>query len=182
MVLAGHSLGGYMATVYAARYAVRPPLPVDELVLVGATADPRSRLSFAYRAFARVLPRVGAERTARAMNRVMGWLGASGEMAQLLPGGEAYAALPDAWQAVMDECGPDLLGGVCCPALLVNGQLDQMRVHVDRYAAAAERASVVTAPRATHLLPLTHPEELAALLHEAAVPSPGPGPLPTMER
>lgn len=182
VVLAGHSLGGYMATVYASRYAVRPPLPIDELVLVGATADPRSRLSLVYRLFARTLPRVGAERAARGMNRVMGWLGARGEMAELLPGGEAYAALPDAWRAVMDECGPDLLSRVGCPVLLVNGQLDQMRVHVDRYAAAARQARVVTVPRATHLLPLTHPEELARLLHEATVPSPGPGPLPTMGR
>lgn len=182
VVLVGHSLGGYMASVYAARYAISAPLPIAELVLVGATADPRSRLAVVYRAFARVLPRVGAERTARAMNRVMGWLGARDEMAALLPGGEPYAALPDAWQAVMDECGPELLAPLDCPVLLVNGQLDQMRLHVDRYAAAARSARVVTVPRATHLLPLTHPEVLAALLREAAVPSTGPGPLPTMER
>lgn len=178
VVLAGHSLGGYMATVYAARR----PGHLARLVLVGATADPASRLSGLYRGFARVLPRVGAERMARAANRLMRWLGARGETAAALPGGEAYAALPDAWQAVMDDCGPQLLGEVDCPVLIVNGGLDQMRVHQQRYASAAREARVVTVPHATHLLPLTHPEELAALLLEATAPGPGPDALPTMER
>lgn len=177
VVLVGHSLGGYMATVYAARR----PGHLARLVLVGATADPASRLSGVYRAFARVLPLVGAERMARAANTVLRWVGARGENAAALPGGEAYAALPDAWRAVMDDCGPYLLGDVDCPVLLVNGGLDQMRVHARRYASAARQARVVTVPHATHLLPLTHPEALAALLLEAAVPSRGAGALPSME-
>ncbi|AXH98198.1 alpha/beta fold hydrolase [Ornithinimicrobium avium] len=178
VVLVGHSLGGYMATVYAARR----PGHLAGLVLVGATADPASRLSGVYRGFARVLPRVGAERMARVANGLMRWLGARGEIVAALPGGEAYAALPDAWQAVMEDCGPGLLGDVDCPVLLVNGGLDQMRVHVRRYAEAAREARVVTVPHATHLLPLTHPDALAALLLEAAAPGSGAGPLPTMDR
>lgn len=177
VVLAGHSLGGYMASVYAARR----PGHLAGLVLVGASADPASSLAGVYRGFARLLPRVGPERMARAANRVMRWLGARGPMAAALPGGEAYAALPDAWQAVMDECGPQLLAQVGCPVLIVNGGLDQMRVHERRYAAAAREARIVTVPHATHLLPLTHPEQLSALLLQATAAGPGPGRLPTME-
>lgn len=177
VVLAGHSLGGYLATVWAARHPGR----LDELVLVGATADPAGPLTGVYRAFAGLVGRSDPDRMARATNRMVRWLGARPEVADALPGGEAYAALPAAWQVVMDECGPDLLHDVDCPVVLVNGQLDQMRLHVRRYAAAAGGARVVTVPRATHLMPLTHPERLAEILLEVTVPRADPGPLPTMD-
>lgn len=177
VVLAGHSLGGYMATVYAAGH----PGVLGELVLVGATADPAGPLTAVYRGFAGLVGRSDPERMARATNRMVRWLGARGDIADALPGGEAYAALPAAWQVVMDECGPDLLRRVDCPVVLVNGQLDQMRLHVRRFAtAAAGEARVVTVPGATHLLPLTHPDRLAQILREV-VHRGDPGLLPTME-
>lgn len=164
VVLAGHSLGGYVAALYAAAH----PGAVDRLVLVGASADPASRLTAVYEAFAAVLPRVGAARMARGVNAVMRLLGARGEMAAALPDGEAYAALPAAWRLVIDECGPHLLEGVGCPVVLVNGQLDQMRLHVRRFAAAAGPGTeAVLIPRATHLLPSTHVPQLAGVLREA---------------
>lgn len=178
VVLAGHSLGGYLATVYAARHHGR----LDLLVLIGATADPSGPLTGVYRAFARLVGRSDPHRMARNVNRVVRWLGARGELADALPGGESYAALPAAWQVVMDECGPDLLHDVGCPVVLVNGQLDQMRLHVRRYASAAGGATVLTVPRATHLLPLTHPEALAEILRQVTLHRGDPGPLPTMGR
>lgn len=177
VVLAGHSLGGYLATVYAAR----TPGKLDQLVLVGASADPGGPLTGVYRSFARLVGRSDPDRMARATNRMVRWLGARPDIADALPGGESYAALPAAWQVVMDECGPDLLHDVDCPVVLVNGQLDQMRLHARRYAAAAGGARVVTVPRATHLMPLTHPEQLARILLDITVLRAGPGPLPTME-
>ena len=47
--------------------------------------------------------------------------------------------------------------------------------------AAAGGARVVTVPRATHLMPLTHPEQLARILLDITVPGGTQGPLPTME-
>ncbi|TQM97550.1 pimeloyl-ACP methyl ester carboxylesterase [Ornithinimicrobium humiphilum] len=176
VVLAGHSLGGYMAMVHAAQHSDR----LAALVLVGATADPSGPLTAVYRGFAALVGRSDPERLARRTNRMVRWLGAGDQVAEVLPGGEAYAALPAAWQAVMDACGPDLLRDVTCPVVLVNGQYDQMRLHVRQFAAAAPRATVVTVPRATHLLPLTHPEELARILAGVLVPRGDPGPLPTM--
>jgi pimeloyl-ACP methyl ester carboxylesterase len=177
VVLAGHSLGGYLATVYAARHPGR----LDELVLVGATADPAGPLTAVYRWFARLIGRSDPDRMARTTNRMVRWLGAGPEVVALLPGGESYAALPAAWQVVMDECGPDLLRDVDCRVVLVNGQVDQMRLHVRRYAAAAGGARVVTVPRATHLMPLTHPRQLAEILRDITLPRGDPGPLPTMD-
>lgn len=176
-VLAGHSLGGYLAAAWAAEH----PQVLGSLVLVGASADPSGPLSGVYRGFARVLPRLDAERTARQMNAVFRRLGATGEHAAALPDGAAYAALPAAWDYVMTHCGPELLDEVRCPVVLVNGQLDQMRLHVRRYAEHARDPHVLTVPRATHLMPATHPDQVAAALREGlrlatvqAGPSPGP--------
>lgn len=168
VVLAGHSLGGYLSMLYAATH----PGALAALALVGATAEPGGRGSWTYRAFAAALPHVGHDRMARAANRVMGWLGAP---AEALPDGAGYAATPDAWRVVMEQCHPSLLDRVDCPVLLVNGQWDQMRVHVRRFASRCRDVRVVTVPRASHLLPLTHPEELAAAFRPLL---PGPGPSP----
>lgn len=176
VVLAGHSLGGYLAMLYADRH----PDLLHALVLIGSSAEPVGPLASAYRRFADVLPLVGAERMARASNAVMRRLGA-GE--QALPGAEGYAALPAAWQVVFEQCRAASLEGVACPVFLVNGQFDQMRLHVRRFAAAAQDARVVTIPRATHLMPLTHAPQVADVLREAlsARPTPRQG-APSPER
>lgn len=176
-VLAGHSLGGYLATAWAAEH----PTALGALVLVGATADPAGPLTAVYRAFARVLPRLDPERTARRMNALFRRLGATGEHAAALPDGAAYAALPAAWDYVMAHGGPHLLDDVRCPVVMVNGQLDQMRLHVRRYAEHARDPHVVTVPRATHLMPATHPEAVAAALRQGlrlAAVQDGPSPVP----
>lgn len=162
-VLAGHSLGGYLSLMWAAEHEA----DLGALVLMGATADPRGPLTGVYRGFARVLPWVGQDRMARAANFVMRALGARGEHAEALPDGRAYAALPAAWDLVMTEGRPALLGAVECPVVLVNGQYDQMRIHVRRFAAAARDPHVVTVPRASHLMPSTHPDAVAATLRQA---------------
>lgn len=178
VILAGHSLGGYLASLYAARR----PGQLDQLLLLGATADPSGPLTSVYRGFARLVGRSDPTRMARATNRMVRALGARGAFADVLPGGESYAALPAAWQTVIQECGPDLLEEVTCPILLVNGQLDQMRLHVRRYArAAAGPVEIVSVPGATHLMPLTHPRQVAEILRRATAPRGGGGALPTME-
>ncbi|USQ77489.1 alpha/beta fold hydrolase [Ornithinimicrobium cryptoxanthini] len=164
VVLAGHSLGGYLAMLYAARH----PADLDALVLIGSSAEPDGPLSGVYRRFAALLPRVGAERMARVSNAVMRRFGTPEEM---LPGPEGYAALPAAWQVVFDECRADLLTDVACPVFLVNGQFDQMRLHVRRFADAAHDPHVVTVPRATHFLPITHADQVADVLREALAAS-----------
>ena len=163
VVVAGHSLGGYVALLWA-HDAESPP---DALVLMGASADPSSRWSVLYRGFARLLPLVGADRMARGLNALMRILGARGAYASALPDGTAYAALPAAWTAVITECRPQLLADLACPVVLANGRYDQMRAHVGRYAAHCRRPFVVTVPGATHLFPVTHPEQVADVLRTA---------------
>ncbi|MGJ3509250.1 alpha/beta fold hydrolase [Enemella sp. A6] len=158
-VLAGHSLGGYLAMAWAARH----PHALSGLVPISATGDPGSRLAWTYRAFERFSTGADPERLALWTSRLMRWLGARGP----LPDSTGYAALPAAWQYVLDEVGPETLRAVTCPVVLVNGRFDQMRAHVGRFAAAAHDVQVVTVPGATHLLPNTHPGTMAMILRAA---------------
>ena len=165
VVLAGHSLGGYMAMAYAARHPER----LAGLVLIGASAVPRGPGAAAYRAFASLIPRVGPERMARLSNRVLTRLTDAETARAVLDGGDSYEATADAWAAVMADGDPRLLREVTCPVLLVSGQWDQLRVHAREFAAQCRDARVVVVPRATHLLPLSHPRVVATMLRDFAL-------------
>ncbi len=163
VVVAGHSLGGYLAMVYAARYR---SASLAGLVMIGASAVPTGPGAALYRGFARSVPRIGADRMARVANGVAARLGVSPDVAQSLSGGEGYAQIEAMWDAVITDCRPELLTAVECPVLLLNGQFDQLRVHARRYAAQTPRARVQTVARASHLLPMTHPTRVAQILRE----------------
>lgn len=165
VVLAGHSLGGYMAMAYAARHPER----LAGLVLVGASAVPQGAGAAAYRGFATLVARVGPERMARLSDRVLRRMAGPEPSDTVLAGGASYEATADAWSAVMRDCRPEQLREVTAPVLLVNGQFDQLGVHARRFAAHCRDARVVVVPRASHLLPITHPEVVAVLLRDFAL-------------
>lgn len=162
VVLAGHSLGGYVAATYAQRH----PRALAALVLVGAAADPSRHhlLRGLYTGFARLLPIVGAERMAIVVNALLRWIGVS---APSLPDPSAYAVLPQAWAAVLAEAGSHQLAGLDCPVYLVGGQFDQLCLDTRAYATACADPHVRIIARATHLAPMTHAEQVAAVLREA---------------
>lgn len=163
VVLAGHSLGGYLAMLYAAH---QEPSSLAGLVMIGASAVPSGPGANAYRAFAAAVPHIGPDRMARVANGLVARLGASPRVVQSLSGGEGYAQMGAMWDAVMTDCRPELLARVHCSVLLLNGQFDQLRVHARRYAAQTPHARVRTVARATHLLPMTHPQQVAEILRE----------------
>lgn len=156
VVLAGHSLGGYMSMLYAAAH----PTSLAGLALLGSTADPEGLGAGLYRAFASQIQHVGASRMAKLANGMARLAGVRSG----LPDGSAYSAIPAAWEAVMRDCRADKLATVTCPVLIVNGQFDQMRLHWRRYRDACLQASVVVIPGATHFAPLTHRHYVAAVL------------------
>lgn len=162
VVVAGHSLGGYVA----AAYAQRRPDRLAGLALIGATAEPRGAGAHLYRTFARAAGRIGPERAVRFSNAVIGRHLSAADRAEILTGPEAYGVLSDAWEEVIGHCGAHLLDEVACPVLLLSGSLDQLGVHRRRFAAHCRAPSVVTVPRASHLLPITQPVATARILDD----------------
>ncbi len=164
VVLAGHSLGGYVAADYAHRHPDR----VAALVLIGATADPRRHpvLVRLYTGFARLIPVLGAERLSAGTNAVLRMLGLD---RQDCPDGTGYAVTPQAWADVIAQARPDELAALTCPVFLVAGQFDQMRIDLRRYARSCRDPRVQVIPRATHLAPLTHRDAVAGVLRQAVM-------------
>ncbi|HSF98754.1 MAG TPA: alpha/beta hydrolase [Ornithinibacter sp.] len=165
VVLVGHSLGGYLSMAYAAAN----PQRLSGLALLGASAVPAGPGAVLYRVIASVEQRLGVDRMSRALDREFAALLPAELAAVIKEAGYGFDGVPAAWAGVMGFCRPEMLAEVTCPVLLVNGQLDQLRVDVRRYARAARSARwvrVVTVRRGLHVFPLTHPHETAAALWE----------------
>ncbi|MBM6403613.1 alpha/beta hydrolase [Phycicoccus sp. CSK15P-2] len=165
VVLAGHSLGGYVVLAWAARN----PHRLAGLALIGASGVPAGPGASAYRTLARVQQRLGVDRMSRGMDREFEALLPPALAAAIKDLGYGFDGIPAAWSSVMRECRPEMLAEVTAPVLLLNGQLDQLRVDVRRFRRAARSAPwvrVVTVPRGLHVFPLTHPAETAAALWE----------------
>lgn len=178
VVVVGHSLGGYVVMAWAQGNPRRPA----GLGLLGASGVPTGAGALVYRGLAKVQRLLGADRMSRAMDREFDALLHPALAAAVKEAGYGFDGIPAAWAAVMSRCRPEMLEDVAAPVLLVNGQLDQLRFGARRYAAAARSARwvrVVTVPRGLHVVPLTHPHEVAAALWELireARRSPSPPP------
>lgn len=157
VILVGHSLGGYLSSWFAAS---QPANSFAALVLVGASGDPHSALATIYRGFPALLHLIGAKRMTTVANRIASWVGM-----QQQPGPELYEALEDSWRMVFEQCSVELLSRVDCPIWLINGQYDQMRLHANAFSIAAGGAPHIVVPGATHLLPMTHRQQLAEQLN-----------------
>jgi len=162
VVLAGHSLGGYVAATYAAAY----PRRLDGLVLLGAAAVPRGAGAAAYRAVAVATERAGPDRMTRVNDRVLGRLYPPDLVEPVVAGGYWFGPTRAAWREVMARCGPHQLREVTCPVLVAGGRYDQLMRHANRYARAAPHGRVVRIPGAGHFAGFDRPDEVTALLLE----------------
>jgi pimeloyl-ACP methyl ester carboxylesterase len=162
VVLAGHSLGGYVAATYAATF----PRRLDGLVLLGAAAVPRGAGAAAYRAVAALTERAGPDRMTRVNDGVLGRLYAAELVEPVVAGGYWFTPTRTAWRDVMARCGPHQLRELAGPVLLAGGVYDQLMLHSSRYARSAPRSRVVRIPRAGHFAGFDRPDEVTALLLE----------------
>jgi pimeloyl-ACP methyl ester carboxylesterase len=164
VVLAGHSLGGYAATAYAATY----PHRLDALVLIGAAAVPRGPGAAAYRGIAALTDRLGPERMTRINDRVLGRLYAQELLEPVIAGGYWFTPTAAAWREVIGRCRPGQLRHVDCPVLVAGGAFDQLMVDARRYARAAPQGRVQVVPRAGHFVGFDQPDAVTTLLVDVA--------------
>ncbi len=167
VVLAGHSLGGYVALTWAARH----PGILHGLVLMGSTAQPSSRLAGIYRAVGSAL-RAGLEDERRAetlrgsdeaqMRRIIG----EATTKEIMDRGPGLGAIPDAWDAVMEQVDLRLLADVDAPVLAINGEYDQFRVGESMAKRLRHDLQVVHIRGASHFAPVTHPVPVADALSD----------------
>lgn len=173
IILAGHSLGGYVAMEWAAENHDM----LAGLVLMGSTAQPSSRLAGIYRAFGSAL-RAGLEDQRRAesiretdassLRRIIGPRTAQA----VLTRGPGLEAIPDAWQAVIDGVDLGSLAHVDVPVLAINGEYDQFRVGESTARALRHDLQIAHIPGATHFAPMTHPAPVATAIRSFAISLP----------
>ncbi|WP_068259270.1 alpha/beta fold hydrolase [Janibacter limosus] len=169
VILAGHSLGGYVAMEWAADHHD----VLAGLVLMGSTAQPSSRLAGVYRAFGSALRAgLGDERRASSLmetdaaslRRIIG----ARTAAAVVDRGPGLAAIPDAWDAVIDGVDLRSLTRVDVPILAINGEFDQFRVGEGRARRLRQDLEIVHVAGATHFAPMTHPAPVARAIAEFA--------------
>ena len=158
VVLVGHSLGGYVAMAYAEAHGER----LAGVVLAGCSATPVGPGAAVYRGVAAVTDRLGPERMTRVNDRVLRRLYPAEVIEPVIAGGYYFAPTPAAWRAVMDGCRPEMLRGLECPVLLLNGQWDQFRLGVRGVLRVLPGARVETIRAASHLANLDQPAAFAA--------------------
>ncbi len=160
VVLAGHSLGGYVALAYAGTF----PRRLAGLVLLSCAAVPRGPGAAAYRGVATVTDRLGPARMTQVNDSVLGRLYPPDLVAGVVAGGYWFGPTGAAWREVMARCRPSLLREVSAPVLVAGGVYDQLMVDAPRYARAAPHGRVRWVPRAGHLVGFDQPDVVTDLL------------------
>ncbi|UFU02407.1 alpha/beta fold hydrolase [Ruania suaedae] len=164
IVLAGLSLGGYLAL----RWAARTRMPVLGVVAASCSAEPRGLPLAGYQALAAVIARLPDR--GLALHRVMARLVLGEEGArEVSAGGVALDAMVPALRAMRDVRPLADLARLEVPVWLVNGGWDHFRFDERRFAAAAPLARLVRVPRAGHIVSVDQPEILARLIHSLTV-------------
>ena len=133
VLLAGHSLGGFVAMSYAEQHPTR----LGGLALMGSATEPGGPGAGVYRLLARLWALAGPARMQRLDARVLGRLLDTRIWAAIQAEGEYFGAVDAAWSEVMRHCGSHQLRHVACPVLVLGGRWDQLHLQARRFARAA---------------------------------------------
>ncbi len=162
VVVAGLSLGGYLALHWAAR----TERPVAAVVAAGCTTRPRGPGLAAYRRLAALIGR--APGGGRRLNDTLVRLMLPDRARRDLHAGGMELGVMDAVLAAVADLDPlaDLRALAGVPVHLVNGRWDHFRLEERRFLATRPDARLHVVPRAHHLVSLVRPEEFNRILFD----------------
>lgn len=163
LVVAGLSLGGYLAIHWAAT-AERPP---DGVVAASCSTVPRGPGLTGYRALARLVARL-PDRGAGLGDAMARRFLPPEAVTDVGAGGIALEVMDAALAGVAGLDPLAELAAITAPVWIVNGRLDHFRLHERRYLRACRDGRLVHVPGATHLVALTDPVPFTRVLLEAA--------------
>lgn len=162
-VLAGMSMGGYVAMATAASN----PTGVAGLAVLCATAQPSPLLAAPFQVFGAVTGLLPAQ--ASQISRWLTRVAVGREVSDAMEaGGLALHSIRDVVAELSRFDALDAASRYRGPALFVNGAWDQFRVNERRFVSATPRGRLVVVPRAMHLFPLIQPTLTAGLLDDFA--------------
>lgn len=163
VLVAGLSLGGYVAIAHAARH----PAQVGGLLAAGCCTVPRRVLVAGWSTLARGIGRLpdrGAWLNDAFARAALGPAAA----ADLGAGGFSLDVMADVLREVGSLDPLAELARVTAPVWLVNGTFDHFRADERRFLAACHDGRLVLVPRATHLVSVVAPVAFSRVLLQAA--------------
>ncbi|MFH5822094.1 alpha/beta fold hydrolase [Georgenia sp. AZ-5] len=152
LVVAGLSLGGYLAVHWAALTAHR----VDAVVAASCSTQPRGVPLWVYRRLAGLigrLPDAGAGLNDRLARRFL----PPDALTDVIAGGMTVSVMENVLAGMADIDTLADLRAIDAPVWLVNGRWDHFRAEERRFLRACADGRLVVVPRATHLVSLVQP-------------------------
>ncbi|MFT4234143.1 MAG: alpha/beta fold hydrolase [Microbacterium sp.] len=160
VVLVGHSMGGLLGAMYL---GTETPPPVAAFVSIGATALPHGAGLAVYRTVFGTLRRMPNHGMAVTQTLLRATLPEEARE-DWGAGGYAIQAEDDALSSLADLDFEHALPRIAIPTWFVNGQFDQLRLNERLFTQLVPHAELVLVPRATHLVPSSHPRVVNAVI------------------
>lgn len=176
--LVGFSLGGYLSIEWVAAHRDR----VCGLLAASCGTVPNRVVMGTWRVLARAihaLPDRGRALNDFALKTFVSSPGAD----DVLAGGVALEVMDDVLRALLSLHPTDRLRSIEVPIAFVNGRFDHVALQARRFLAASQNGRLVTIPRATHMVSVTHPDEFTnemmvayrSATRDARLPDDAPG-------